>query len=355
MIAWIIDWAGEEWTAALFGLLGGIVLGIAARVGRFCSLGAIEDQLYAGSTLRLQMWGVAIAVAITASFAAIAAGLVDPMLSFYLSQQFNPLPVVIGGLIFGYGMAIAGNCGFGALARLGGGDIRAFVILLIIGIAAYVMTSGPLADLRVMLFPPVATEVPQSFAHALSPALGVAPEWIGLAVGLLGLTLLATRAHELREAPSYAVWGAVVGLAITGGWVSTAWIAEVGFAAPELRSHTFSTPVGDTLLYAMLSTGLTVNFGMGSVAGVVLGSAMGSLWLGQFRWEACDDPRELQRQMSGGWLMGFGSVLALGCSLGQGLSAMSLLAYSAPLVLVSIYIGARLGLRQLIEGFSPAE
>lgn len=355
MIEAAIDLAGEDWTAAAFGLLGGIVLGLAARVGRFCSLGAIEDHLYAGSALRLQMWGVAIAVAITASFAAMAAGLLDGGQTFYLTQQFNPLPAIIGGLIFGYGMAIAGNCGFGALARLGGGDIRAFVIVLIIGIAAYVMTSGPLAELRILLFPPLDATAPQGIAHGLAPLTGIAPEWIGLSVGLGGLAVLAARARELRAAPAQAVWGAVVGLAIAGGWVATSWIAEVGFAAPELRSHSFSTPVGDALLYAMLSTGLTVSFGMGSVTGVVLGSAIGSLWLGQFRWEACDDPRELQRQMAGGWLMGFGSVLALGCSLGQGLSAMSVLAYSAPLVLLSIYLGARIGLRQLVEGFSPTE
>jgi len=350
----MIEWIGEDWTAALFGLLGGIVLGLAARLGRFCSLGAIEDQLYAGSTLRLQMWGVAIALAITASFAAIATGLVDPVQPFYLAQQFNPVPAILGGLMFGYGMAIAGNCGFGALARLGGGDMRAFVILLIIGIAAYVVTSGPLANLRVLLFPPVEAAQPQSFAYGIAPFLGVAPAAFGLAAGLVGLGLLAL-SRELRANPASAAWGAIVGLAIAGGWIATSWVTNTGFDAPEIRSHSFSTPVGDTLLYAMLSTGLTVNFGMGSVVGVVLGSALGSVWLGQFRWEACDDPRELQRQMSGGWLMGFGSVLALGCSLGQGLSAMSLLAYSAPIVLASIYLGARVGLRQLVEGFSPAE
>jgi uncharacterized protein len=32
-------------------------------------------------------------------------------------------------------MALAGNCGFGALARLGGGDLRAFVIVVVMGIA----------------------------------------------------------------------------------------------------------------------------------------------------------------------------------------------------------------------------
>jgi hypothetical protein len=51
--------------------------------------------------------------------------------------------------------------------------------------------------------------------------------------------------------------------------------------------------------------------------------------------------------------MGIGSVLALGCSVGQGLSALSVLAYSAPVTLTAIMIGAAIGLRQLIQGFRP--
>lgn len=51
--------------------------------------------------------------------------------------------------------------------------------------------------------------------------------------------------------------------------------------------------------------------------------------------------------------MGIGAVVAVGCSVGQGLSAFSVLAYSAPLTLVSIVAGAAIGLRQLILGFAP--
>jgi hypothetical protein len=53
--------------------------------------------------------------------------------------------------------------------------------------------------------------------------------------------------------------------------------------------------------------------------------------------------------------MGAGAVLAVGCSIGQGLSAFSLLAFSAPVAAVAIITGAVLGLRQLIEGYLPAD
>ncbi|GLT12142.1 hypothetical protein GCM10007928_43750 [Sulfitobacter porphyrae] len=74
---------------------------------------------------------------------------------------------------------------------------------------------------------------------------------------------------------------------------------------------------------------------------------------GHFRWEACDDPRELGRQILGAALMGFGAVITVGCSVGQGLSAFSVLAYSAPLTLACIMAGVAVGLRQLILGFAP--
>lgn len=105
------------------------------------------------------------------------------------------------------------------------------------------------------------------------------------------------------------------------------------------------------MIYVMTSTGGGLSFGVGSVAGVLIGAFMGSLLKGQFRWEACDDPRELRRQIFGACLMGVGAVLALGCTIGQGISAFSVLAFSAPVVFLSIFAGAAIGLRQLITGF----
>ena len=100
----------------------------------------------------------------------------------------------------------------------------------------------------------------------------------------------------------------------------------------------------------MTSTGSTLSFGIGSVIGVLVGSFAGSLVKGHFRWEACEDPRELRRQMGGALIMGIGAIIAAGCSVGQGLSAMSVLTYTAPVTLACIYLGAFVGLRQLIEG-----
>ena len=160
--------------------------------------------------------------------------------------------------------------------------------------------------------------------------------------------------RAFRSDPKLILWGAAVGLAITSGWAGTAWLSEATFEAEPVASHTFAAPIGDALFYLMTSSATSPNFGVGSVVGVLMGAAAGSLIKGHFRWEACEDPRELKRQIMGAALMGVGAVVAFGCTVGQGLSAFSVLAYSAPVTVAAIIAGAALGLRQLIYGFSFA-
>lgn len=151
----MFDTIGDANLTALFGLLGGIVLGLAARIGRFCTLGAIEDVLYGEDDLRIRMWAIAIGTAVFGTFSLMAFGWLTPLDTLYLSQNWLPQASIVGGLLFGYGMALSGNCGYGALARLGGGDLRSFVIVISMGLAAYATVSGPLAWVRVALFPPL--------------------------------------------------------------------------------------------------------------------------------------------------------------------------------------------------------
>ncbi len=341
----------EPTLVALIGLFGGILLGLAARIGRFCTLGAIEDVYYGDSTLRLRMWGIAIGVAIIGTHSLSALNLLNLNETLSLARTWSPIGSIIGGLMFGYGMALSGNCGFGALARLGGGDLRSFVIVLVMGLAAYMTLGGPLSSWRIWAFGAREDAIStQSFSALLSDWTSLAIEPLGIAIGLL--ILIATLANkELLNAPKYTFWGAMVGLAIVSGWAGTTWIATVGFDATPIVSHTFSAPIGETMLYVMTSSGNAIGFGTGSVFGVLLGAFLGSLLKGQFRWEACEDPRELRRQILGAAIMGTGAVISVGCSVGQGLSAFSTLAFSAPVTLAAIMAGAAIGLRQLIVGF----
>lgn len=349
----MLDTFGEANTAALIGLLGGIALGLAARIGRFCTLGAIEDYLYGSDDRRLRMWAIAIGTAIIGTQLAMGNGLLVGSETAYLDRSWNPIGSIIGGLIFGYGMALSGNCGYGALARLGGGDLRSLVIVIVMGLSAYFVMSGPLAHARIWAFPVEnGATSPQGFGQFLQVNAGISPTLTGLLVGGIAIAVALSSA-KMRTSWSHIFWGGIVGLAIISGWIGTHWIATVGFEVEPVETHSFAAPIGDTIYYAMTASGNALSFSVGSVVGVILGAALGSYSKGHFRWEACEDPRELGRQILGAALMGPGAILAVGCSVGQGISAFSVLAYSAPVAFVSIFLGAAFGLRHMIEGIRP--
>jgi uncharacterized protein len=350
-------WIGlsDAYLVACFGLAGGVILGLASRIGRFCTLGAIEDLLYGGSDYRLRMWLLATAMATVSTFALSAGGFVTLDETIYLDGGWNPVASIAGGLVFGYGMAIAGNCAFGSLARLGGGDLRSFVIVLVLGISAYVTLSGPLAGARLMLFPPdlVETGALPGYAHLAEALTGVSAVAAGILLGLAGMAAILASAG-FRAERGMVFWGLAVGATVSAALAGTQWVADRSLGAVPVETFTFAAPLGETILFAMTASGSTVSFGIGAVVGVWLGAFLGSLLRGHFRWEACEDPRELRRQILGAGLMGAGAAVAMGCTIGQGVSAMSVLAYGAPLTLVSIILGAALGLRQLIQGFASA-
>lgn len=342
--------------AALCGLAGGAVLGFAARWGRFCTLGAIEDHVLAGNSQRLRMWGVAISIGAIATYALHGAGLIDIAQTFYLLTPTTIVATLVGSLIFGLGMSLVGTCGFGTLARIGGGDLKSIVTFLVMGITAYATVGGAGAYLRLELGVPErnvnldgAGPDGAGFAFALERVFGipVSISAILLAV-LLGGVCLSSKAF--RKNGKLLFTGALVGLTIAFGWVATGVVAHDPFEPYPLESFTFSAPLGETLIYVMTMTGASLKFGIGAVVGVVIGAAVTSLIQRHFRWEACDDAREMRRQMLGGVMMGFGGVTALGCTVGQGLSAASALSYSAPVALAGIYLGAWIGLHGLVHG-----
>ncbi|MCV2881467.1 YeeE/YedE family protein [Actibacterium sp. XHP0104] len=338
--------------AALIGLATGSVLGLAARLGDFCTLGAIESAVYGEDQTRLRLWGIVLGTAIFTTFLFSGAGLIDLSQTIYHSIAWNPLASIIGGLVFGYGMALAGNCGYGALVRFGGGDLRALVVVVVMGIFGFVALAGPLANLRVFLFPQTDAAVPMGMAELIHAQLGIPPLAFATLVAA-AFVVWALSYEPLRQSPVQIGWGVAAGLSVSLAFWGTTALNQMTFGGVLVEGHSFTAPLGRTLLWLMTSTSGGLSFAVGSVAGVLGGSFLGSGIRGHFRWEACEDPRELGRQVSGAALMGIGGVIALGCSLGQGVSGFATLAYSAPVTLGAIYIGAVFGLRRLIQGFQP--
>jgi uncharacterized protein len=338
--------------AALIGMFGGTILGLAARLGNFCTLGAIESAVYGDNQTRLRMWGIALGVAILGTFGLAELEIMDFSDTLYYSIKWNPIGSIVGGLMFGYGMAYTGNCGFSSLARIGGGDLRALVAVIVIAIFAFMTLGGPLAEIRVLLFPEGEAVSMQGYAHLFERLTNI-PAVVFAVIIALGLLFWGLADKGLRASNSSMFWAFMVGIAIVSGWLGMSLLSEATLGAVNVQSHSYTAPLGRSLIYVMTSTAGGVNFSVGSVAGVILGGFLGSAIKGHFRWEACEDPQELGRQMYGAALMGVGGIIALGCVIGQGLSAFSTLSYSAPVVMASVFVGSLVGLRRLVSGFQP--
>jgi len=334
------------------GLAAGAVLGVAGRAGRFCTLAMLEDAFFGSNYRRLKSFALAASVALLATQALAAFGIVDLSRSIYLTASIGLGGAIIGGLMFGVGMALVGTCGFGTLVRVGGGDLRAIVVFLVLGLSALATMRGITGMLRLTLIEPLSLRLPEGSTQTLTSLLGAG----GAMRAVLVVTISAALAFwaladgRLIRSPRLLASGLAVGAAIAFGWFATGWLTDDEFDPVRVSSLSFVAPLGDAILYIATFSGARLNFGIGSVAGVVAGSFAAAMLARGFRWEACDDARELKRHMSGALLMGIGGIMSMGCTIGQGLSAFSTLAVSAPITMVAIACGARLGLEFTMTG-----
>jgi hypothetical protein len=334
------------------GLAAGAVLGVAGRAGRFCTLAMLEDAFFGSDYRRLKSFALAASVALLATQALAAFGIVDLSRSIYLTASIGLGGAILGGLMFGVGMALVGTCGFGTLVRVGGGDLRAIVVFLVLGLSALATMRGITGMLRLMLIEPLSVRLPEGSTQNLTSLLGAGGTTRAILVVAISAALAfwALADGKLIRSPRLLASGLAVGAAVAFGWFATGWLADDEFDPVRVSSLTFVAPLGDAILYVATFSGARLNFGIGSVAGVVAGSFAAAMLARGFRWEACDDARELKRHMIGALLMGIGGIMSLGCTIGQGLSAFSTLAVSAPVTMVAIACGARVGLEFTMTG-----
>lgn len=337
------------------GLCCGVLAGGAARFGRLCTMSAVEDALVGRDWRGMKAWGLAVAVAIAATQTLALLEFVDLSLSRYSGNRIHVLGTMLGGAVFGLGMTLVGTCSFGLLVRAGGGDLRAGVCALIVGIVAIAMTAGLLAPLRRPLLEIGVVDVGAAggpsisgmAGAALGPAAAIGVVFV-LVAALIAVVVTDVRLRKRRRLITGAV---LMGLAVAGGWVATTY-GVATMVLDRTESLSFVAPVGRGLSQFMMDAFRNAQFGIAAALGVVAASCAVAHWKGEFRWEAFDDALEMRRHLLGGALMGIGGVLAQGCTIGQGLSAASTLSITAPLFIASVLVGARLGLAHLLEGRS---
>lgn len=340
----------ESWFLPLAGFAGGTLLGLASQAGRFCTHGAIEDVVFGGDSRRLRMALLGLALAMGAVFALSGAGVVDLSGAALLVRPLPLAAVAVGAFLFGIGMALVGTCAFGSLARLGSGDLGGLLVVGVVGVTGYSAASGVLGS-WLGTAPPrsLADAAPQGLAHDLSTLAGLPVAFVGIAVATaLAAAVLSSRSFRAERA--FLGWSVVIALGIVSGWWATGIEAASGFSGTGATSHSFVRPLGESVIVFMTGPTGGPTFGIGAMLGVIAGGAAGSLWRGTFQWQACDDARTFRRHLLGAALMGVGGVLAFGCTIGQGLTAASVLAWSAPVAMLGMFAGSWLVLQWMVRG-----
>lgn len=345
---------GPVWLAA-GGFLIGAAFGAIVYRTNFCTMGALSDIVNLGDWRRFRAWLLAAATALIGTQALDAMGLVQLSKSMYLAPNLNWLGNILGGLMFGFGMVFAGGCASRNLARAGGGDLRALLTLIIVGIVAYMAIGGILGPARAALEQATAIVLKsptQSLGDLLGGAFGVS----GLAFNraLTAVITLAVAGYcfmdgEFRSSRDQVVSGVAVGLCAIAGWALT------GLAFDEMANRpaspvslTFVRPAGDAIEWLERFTAARMpGFGVATVFGTIAGAFATAKAMGRFRLTTFSDPGDTVRNLMGATLMGIGGVLALGCTIGQAITGVSTLAIGSFLTFAAIVTGGIHGLRTL--------
>jgi uncharacterized membrane protein YedE/YeeE len=340
-----MELSASQWVLWL-ALALGVAYGVIGQISGFCLNSAMRQQVTAGNGNKLRAFALAMVVAMIGSQLLDTFGIIDLSQSMYRAPEASWLLTVFGGILFGFGMIRARGCGARSLVLLGQGNLRSLVVLLVMGITAYMTLSGVFGTLRndVAAMSMVSTETGTFVSQAA--------RWAFL-VGFSGLLLgfvLKDRGF-LRQRLDISS-GIVIGLLVVAGWLITGWVGFDDFEPTPLASLTFVAPVGATIQYAMIATGMTLNFGIVVVLGVAMGSFAAAKATGTFALTGFQKGADMPRYLVGGACMGAGGALALGCSIGQGLTGMSTLSYVSMLALAGIVSGAWLALK--VEGLSIA-
>ncbi|MDZ4672032.1 MAG: YeeE/YedE family protein [Phototrophicales bacterium] len=348
-----------------FSLLIGVALGIAMIRGRFCFFCILRDFIEHGNSGGLFSIVTALAVGGIGYAIVFGAQLPNPSRgTASLTAHIGPVSWVLlaAGGAFGIGMALSGACVSGHLYRLGEGYLRAPIALF-----------GTLIGFGVGFF-----TWQSMYLEAIRPApVAWLPETIGyggaLTVHLVVLSVIAI--FLLRFLPSLPAresgkitvkslyetvfvqrWnplftGALVGMIGTFAYFRvnplgvTSQISTIARTTLQNGGYLGDRLIGlDTFrgCAALIANTITENGWL--VIGLVFGSFAVALMGNKFKLSTLT-VRNSTTALLGGILMGWGSMLALGCTVGTLLSGISAFAISGWVFAIATFIGVWVGIK----------
>ncbi len=331
----LIDRIGENPTSAFFGLITGVIFGIAAQRSRFCLRAATVEFARGMMRDKVAVWLLTFSTAVVWVQGAQILGLLDTTEARMIAVPGSWSGAVIGGLLFGAGMVLARGCSGRLLVLAATGNLRSVVSGLIFAVVAQMSLTGWLAPLRDRLAALWTTDGGRNMdllaALHLPREMGLV---IGLSIALLALEL--SRRHRIGV--SRLVFASGVGFAAAVGYGLTYALSQVAFEPVQIESLTFTGPSANTLMF-FLDRNAVLEFDIGLVPGVVLGSFLAAAATKELKFQGFEGPAPMRNAMIGAALMGFGGMLAGGCAIGAGVSGGSIFAGTAWLALFCMWVG----------------
>jgi uncharacterized protein len=349
-----------------------VLLGMIIQKTRFCTMGAITDILIMGEWTRMRQWLMALGIAIIGVGLLTSYSLIDTSKTIYTGNKITWLSTIVGSLMFGFGMVLASGCGSKTLVRMGSGNLKSFVVFLVLGLSAYMTLKGIFGVLRVNTVDTVfvTLNTNQDLPSVLSPILGIAKNDLQLILALIiGVPLiLVALVKKNFWTINNLLAGLGIGLAIVVVW----WISgQLGYLAEDpntleevfvatnsgrMESLTYVAPYAYVMEWLIFfsDTSKKLTLGVVSVFGLFFGSFIYSIATRTFHWETFRNAEDTGNHLVGGMLMGVGGVTALGCTIGQGLTGISTLAISSLIAFFGFFIGAVLGMKYLNWRMLPA-
>ena len=323
------------WTLYLSAAITGGAFGYVIQRGGFCLMRALANLFLMGDATLMRAYALALLVAMAGVQALSASGLVEVPV-----RPFHWLSNIVGGLVFGAGMVLAGGCSGSTWYRVGEGAVGAVVILLGFALGATTVRLGVLGPLRASLQAPTLTMA--DAPPTLASVLGVSP-WVVIAILWIAgaLWIFRSRGSDQRGKWPWPVTGVAVGLLIAAGW----WTSSV---VERPVGITFAVNTGELLTYPLVGFPNRVNWSMLMLLAVPVGAFLAAWPAGDFRWKL-PPGWSLVKIFAGGLLMGGAAILGEGCNITQGLTNSATLAVGSLVTIASILVGGWLTLRALFS------
>ena len=328
------------------GLTLGAIIGATVLLTNFCALGGIADILFAKDWRRARAWILAAGVAVLGTHGLDAAGLVPLDRATSLLPVILWLPALVGGVMFGFGMALGGGCISRSLSRAGAGSLKSLAILGVIGLsAAATMTLFAPAHAALARIAVLESFGPAGLHRIFGNIPIVHPEivrWIIVWIFAMVLLWLALKDSWFRQSRDHVLGGLIIGAVVVAAWFVAGQIF-LGSDATSFTAINFVPPLGELVLG--FGGRMPALFPVALTLGVPLGAFIAGAMTRNLARDTFTIREDVVRSLIGAVLMGVGGTVGMGCTFGQGLSGLSSLAPASFIAVAGIAAGCIWGIR----------